>query len=444
MTYQIQSEKKDRAKIIDVAAPIVPMLLFTLLILMRDIAGLSVSKYIFVAIAVAYFLVADKKSTYCFFAFLTPLATGLPITYICCLALVVLFLKNRKTHYSASGMIGIALILLLELMSVWRGSFELLEYIRFAGKFALPLLLLADREYDYDYQGMLNKYLVGFCVAMTSIIGQMFTEYSLQDLLTLGIRFGNTKDFLGEEAESMIVSYNQNGLGVLCVMAAAICILLIRNKKRGVYYIVLACATLIGVMTQSRAFMVAFIAMLLLFLLFSCTTVQKAIKNLLYLAIGGVVAYQGAMLLIPQYVESLIKRFGQADISNGRNEIMIDYFNGMLESVDRVIFGVGIQNYREHYNMYDSAHNSTQEILVAWGMIGLIIIGIFLVHSLYVAKRHGKASWEQCVPLFVFLLISQSGQGFSNSSFSLCLMVCYAAVTMNVKTITCKENMNLL
>ncbi len=441
-TVSISAEKNSAYKIQRLAI-ISAMVIFAVLVLLRDIVNIGVSKIIFIVIASMLFLLIDKKGIYNFIAFLTPLSTGLPLKYIVAIALIVVILKQRFFRLDLGAIICMVLILLIELLSFYRGNFNIIEYLRFIGIFVFAFLCMSDLKQDYDYEGIVKFFTIGFWVAVISIFGQMLNEYSLEQLLTLNIRFGNTKGALGLIGEGMRVSYNPNGLGSLCLITIFTGLILNRNNKKLLYILSIIFAILVGIMTQSRAFILVFVIGIMLYTLFACENFLQGFKIVAIFSISALIVVFIIKQVIPSYFEALIGRFDVDDVTNGRMDIIEYYFDEMFKYVDRVIFGVGLQNYNEKYNYEFSAHNATQEIMITWGVIGLLLVVLLLVFILRNALNHNhRVKAVQYAPFIVFLLALQAGQGFSNYDNMLRLMIVYSIIAVSIKEKKSKKSKN--
>lgn len=402
------------------------------LILLRDVGGVSLTRVVFIVLATLVCLLSDKSGIYCLLAFITPLAPGISTTYITAIALVILLFKpNLRLKVQIVGFICVGGILLMELLSAFRGMFSLIEYLRFTGIFVFSFLRTFDLQDDYDNEAMLHGYLLGFWIAMVSVLGQMLKIYSLGEFLGLGVRLGDTRELLDVSTEGMLVSYNANDLGFICVLASLFCLLLYRKNKKKWYLLSFFGATLLGIMTQSRSFLLVYTIGIVLYVIFSCYSVKTVAQSLLALAAGGAAILGGVMWLIPNYVANFIHRFQVDDLLNGRGSIAAYYFSEMFQHVDRLLFGVGLQNYAEKYGYYISAHNATQEVMIAWGLLGLVMVVLLFFGIFWNGHvRNPEAKLVQYLPLFLYLAAIQSGQGFSDTTGILLMMVAYSAILL--------------
>jgi len=407
--------------------------LIAVLLLFRDLGGIGVPKIMFIAITSIICVFADKSDVYCLMAFLAPIAHGISYTYISAIALVILLLK-QKMKVKLSGFLLIGIILLIELLSALRGLFSYVDYLRFVGVFLIAFLRMIDIEDEYDNISIVKMYLFGYIIAMADIFGQMLKRFSLIDILRLNARLGSTRELLNNNTEGMLLSFNPNTLGFLCTLTVLFCLLLHKKEKKVWHLILIVATTLIGITTQSRTFIVVYLFAILLYVCLSMRSLKSALKSIAVYSVSCGIIVILVNFLIPAYVRGITDRFATSDISNGRIDIMQYYFREMFRSVDRFILGVGLQNYREKYDYFANAHNATQEILITWGIIGLIaVILLFFIILCNSKKINPQVLSVQYVPFIAFLIDAQSGQGFSNNSAFLYLMVIYSAILIPLK-----------
>lgn len=409
--------------------PYLLIICIAVLVLIRDIGGIEMSRYIIIGIATLACLLSNKYGIYCMMAFIAPISAGVSYTYIAAIALVILLIKEKfRLKLHPIGLVCMLVILCLELVSAFRGMFSFLDYFRFTGIFLLAFLRMIDFDSGYPNDKILKYYLFGFFIVATSIIGQMLNYYSFSDFLNLGIRLGDTRQALDVTTEGMFVSYNSNGLGVLCLQAALLSLLQWKNRSK-VYLIAFIGATLLGIMTQSRAFFLVYIIAIVLYVVFSQRTIKDAIQSLVFMTVGSITIFSLINLFIQKYVTGLSLRFQDDDVSGGRIQIMLDYFGEMFQHVDRVFIGVGLQNYQDKYGFWASAHNATQEVMIAWGIIGLLAVLLLFFCILRNARRQNpKALFVQYIPIIATLIYLQSVQGFLDTAGMLRMMVMYSVI----------------
>ena len=391
-------------------------------------------------IAAVIFILSDKSDIYCFLAFITPMAKGISYAYLCCMACVVLIFKVKNPRINAFGGVCILFILILELLSGLLYDFSLFLYVRFLGVFIICFFRMLDTDEHYDTRKMTLWFILGFLVAIASLWGQMLNNYSFRALMTLGVRFGDTREQL-DVSEGMRISYNQNELGFLCLLAFWACFCYLRSTGHRWSLIFGAISMLQGFLTQSRAFtLLALFSILLAFL-----SVLSS-RNKLRVGIVFVLMVSLAMLILNRYfsayLEGLRQRFAIMDPSGNRTSLLRQYFAVWDDSAINMIFGVGLQSYSAKYDMSLSAHNSIQEILLTWGILGLLFVTIVMLSAVYNAKRKmASLSLWQYAPFFVYILATQSAQGFYDLAGILRLMVAYCLMLLPLKS---RENPSII
>ena len=113
---------------------------------------------------------------------------------------------------------------------------------------------------------------------------------------------------------------------------------------------------------------------------------------------------------------------------------MVSYHNFIMENPNVLLFGVGLQNFVDKLvNFYrvsaNVPHNSIQEIIVAWGLPGLLLIIIMVSLLIYAAKkRSSNIKLINYIPLVIILFKSVAGQ-LLTSNYSL-LALGFAYITL--------------
>lgn len=407
--------------------------LIAILLFLRDVGQINIPKVLFVLLAGIICASGTKTNIYCLLGFVAPLANGLPYNYISILALVSILFRFRLT-LNPVGVVSALGILLIELLSVLRGNFLIGDYIRFSVVFLICFLLMIGKNEDCDYVKVIEFFIVGYVIAMFDLIGQIVRQYSFSDLLTLGVRIGNTRE-LNDVSDGMLLSFNPNGLAMVCILASAVSILLFQKKKRLRYIVITVFSILIGITTQSRSFV-----LLLAILLFGFLVVSDLTKKSKFaISLGLIASWFVENKFLTSYVSAFTERMQTDDPFNGRLEITAFYFKKMFQQADRLMFGVGLQNYQEKYGYAMSCHNAIQEIMVTWGVSGLIFVVILFV-VIYKNARTANASarFEQFLPFLLILIFKQFGQGFSDTVSILWIMVAYCAIAAPLVSSTSK------
>ena len=404
------------------------------LILLRDVSGLPIPKAVFIVLFALAFVILKAGDIYCLLAFITPLAAGISYTFLSAIALIAILLK-RKISCDFGAIVYIICIFLIELCSAFQGDFSIVEYLRFASVFCVAFLFAIDKEPGENYESIIKFFLFGLIVALIDIWGQMLSVYSFREILSLSIRFGNTRKALNEEnMEGLLVHFNQNALGTFCNISMLLCLIMYKQSGKKGYLLLALIVVLQGVMTGSRTFVLVCALFILTVLVASATDFRTAVKNgLLYLAFG-VLVILAIKFAVPTYWGNLVKRFSEVDVSGGRFRLLREYFTLWWNSSPyRLLFGSGLQNYVTKYHMYQSCHCSIQEIIITWGIVGFFFVIVLFISIFHDAKRKNPRIQKiQYLPMLCLITSSLSGQGFSIGSQTLLIMVAYSIMMINL------------
>ena len=105
------------------------------------------------------------------------------------------------------------------------------------------------------------------------------------------------------------------------------------------------------------------------------------------------------------------------DITNGRADLLTGYFDSLFNDPVSLFFGAGLQTYHNILGKnvdYISSHNATQEVILAWGLLGLIAVVVWfvsLVRCRGIANQKG-GKMRSLLPLFILILMVQSTRMF--------------------------------
>lgn len=408
--------------------------LICVLILARDIGGIGISRFLFICIATVICILSDCVELPCLAAFVAPLHTGIPGTFIVLVVFLVYIFKKRSLNIRYEEIGAILIILLLELINGLRGDFSVVEYFRFAAYFLLLFLIILDRKKYCDGERVSIYFLAGYMIALISVWGQMLGKYSFDQILKLGIRFGDVDSTGTAVQETMRISFNQNDLGFVCAIVAVLSLIFRKRQRNPLYYIIFIISILTCIMTMSRGAILSLATGLVLYFLFTSTNIKSTLRNILFVAVGITAMIYLVYTFIPTYFTGLIERFSGENLLNGRDTIMVYYNEELMTHIGRLVFGVGLQNYPEKYGYPMSAHNAIQETVIAWGVAGLFTIIFLFVRGIRTAKAVNiTVLKEQYIPLIILIIGLQSGQGFSQYSHMLYFLVAYSVLYMEAE-----------
>ncbi len=395
-----------------------------LLVILRDVVGISVPKVAIIALATMICLISNIDGLFCLASFIAPLHTGVPGNYIIGLIFLTYLFKKRRFVLSGPCIICIGLVIVLELFSVFRGYFDFVDFAIFLCYFLFFTMSLMDKEQILPGKKMLIYFSIGMITAVITLFGQLLRNSSLEAILNLGTRLGG--NMTGNDA-AMAVSFNSNDLSFLSAMLAATGLFLLKSKRKVVWIGLIIVGILLTVMTQSRSGILMLLLIFVGYFIFTSRNAWKRLWSVVLCVLVLAALIWIVSVILPTYWNSFVMRMEDADISGGRLSIASFYFSEMIDHWDRFFFGVGIQNYVVKYGYFQSSHMMLQEIIIAWGIVGLFcFIYIFYAMTEKALRQCATKREMYSVPLYALLVVFQTGQGFSTRQHYLYIMVALA------------------
>lgn len=345
------------------------------MLVIRDVFGIALSRYIFLCYTVFFFLVAKYEILIKMLCFVFPLLCGLPGTYIMSAALVILIMKKEKIN--AKQVFLVLFITAMEMFaSLWYGNVDwasIVQYVSFAG----ILLFLLHDDAKLDYFGCVKVFYYGvfvLCVLIT-ITGIRSAPSNWYDLFIRGaFRFGATQV---EDAEGMMLSLNANSLAYYSI-AGIMCSIFMLEKsekgKRAFLILSLPFVVFAGFLTLSRSWMLVLIICLGIY----GASKIKSLKSFVYTAFAFAVCFLIIYIVVneyPQLFDGFIARFSADDVEtgNGRTDLFNIYMSAFWSDIRFVLFGTGVVDYRAVIGESSSIHNGTLQILVCCGVLGFFV-----------------------------------------------------------------------
>ena len=155
--------------------------------------------------------------------------------------------------------------------------------------------------------------------------------------------------------------------------------------------------------------------------------------NLSFISDTTIAACNGQVLLyqiMPSVFENLFTRFGEEDITNGRDEIFLFYTEHILSSPQYFFFGIGIQSVVEKIQMIHDTqmsvpHNGLQEAVVVWGIVGLVLMLCLLLALFRASRGTCKRRAVALVPFAIWGLYMMTCQLVTASTTLLALLLIF-------------------
>ena len=420
------------------------------LIFLRDILGIAISKIIFIVFTLGCLAVADYGTLVEMVFFLIPLFSGLPGTYIRIGLFIFLIWKRRGIDFKA--FFSISIFSAMELVaSLGYLNIDFIDIGSYLCTLAIFLFLIYDNK-KVDYEKCLILYILGvlFC-CLILIIGTLMTyQGSWIELLKLGkIRLGDHNTTSGD---SMKLVLNANETAYYCITAVSASLFLSVKTNRILYKrISIVCCLILaicGLLSLSRTY---FLLLLLIVMFFALSMLHDR-KKRINIIIGIAATILLGMILYANneafhgLVEAIFSRFDDSDVATGggRSHIFELYMEKFTSEIRFVLFGTGVTQYSEVLNLHASIHNMLQQILVCYGLFGFVLYLSILIYPVKRAYKCGAIDLLTLIPFFGVLIFAQSIQFINPYVLMLHYLVCVYAFRISIDqhvhcTVTRKE-----
>ncbi len=274
----------------------------------------------------------------------------------------------------------------------------------------------------YSHTLVMKYFLAGLVVSVTIGVVEFYGKYGTLLSNNATIRFN------GGAGDANYFS--------LYIMLGLFSMLLLIEKKRSILMkIIFPFLFLIlfafGILSLSRMFLLVVTTIILILLgriLIGLRENKRQLRFLVTIStIAGIVLiyFQEKVLSL---IELLLSRFTDflndpSMLTSNRNVIAEEYFYYMNSSVDKTIFGIGIQDYHERSGIFLETHNILLELFVVWGVVGFFVFAVFLCALFKQAsnKPIRETKLINWLPLLCMAVCYLSLNAMSNESFFLLL-----------------------
>lgn len=367
-----------------------------------------------------------------------PLYTSLQYTFIIGLSLILYVIKYGKDIRINLSIIPIGLMLVWELLHCLFGDFSTERFFGLFMPFFFCVIMMCDCRKRYDYPFIVRAFSItisGMCMVLISKL-LVISEFNIIRALSNLRRLGTTSAMLEGSIKVTGAELNPNTLGIMCVLALAglfqlrISGLYEKNDKVWMFSLFF-----FGALTSSRTYVVCLLIML--FLIF-ISQKESNIKKIHMLGRMVVLAISVLLLLYVFFRDLLMyyyNRFQVEDITAGRSGLLEVYYKYIIDTPMIKYFGIGLHDFdKKILNSVRVAnvvpHNGIQELIIAWGIPGLILFGGFLACIVIYSKRSCyRRTLINFIPLIILIAKVQVGQ-MVNSAYTM-LAFSYAYLSLN-------------
>ena len=407
--------------------------LMFMLIFIRNIIGISFPVILLLALYSAIVLFSGKDEIVALAVSCIPLSVAFQYKYALLITILLYLLKFYKEIRIKRILIPLLLMFAWELAHGLLYDLSANELLRGFAEliFVCFIIFTSDRKINYQF---IYRFFAVSCVFICTVLFVSLlrqNNYDIMGVFTGTYRFG-VRD---ETAENFGVNFNPNGLGFICNFAMALLFQLIFSKQHKKIDILLICALLFyGVLTMSRSFILCFVVLILLLLLTGKIPLKTKLKRAFWMLVGLLVLVGIIYLIIPGIVTKFIARFFESDISNGRIDIIKFYNEHLLSKDSHLWFGIGLQEPLSKIQLLypettiNVAHNGIQELLVVWGVPGLLLFSWFTIELISSGRKGAKKTLLNYLPLILIFITIQFGQFISGADKLMALSLAYLSI----------------
>ena len=199
-----------------------------------------------------------------------------------------------------------------------------------------------------------------------------------------------------------------------------------KESKKTMLVVILIVLSSFGFLTMSKSFIIIY---LLVILSFSLSSDFK--KNIVFVFSIGIFAIAFLQIIPNEYVDNVIYRFSNEEITTGRTTIWSNYLQFFRQNAHRVFLGIGLcaepLNGRAIHNMYI-------ETIYEIGILGMILYFITIVFSFVGSFKPRKLKYINfigfiCMGLMYFFL-----EGLTEFEFPFYLMISFVIFRTDFQT----------
>ena len=404
-----------------------------LMLLIRYVLGVDIPEILFIGVSLLMVVRGNRDQVLAVLVMCIPLCMVFSTIYTSLAGIVTWTVRYKDRIRANPTFLPVLLMVIWELLHCLFGVFPIMPFIAAWIPYLLCLLLMWQDASDINYSFVVRCLAVCTSVMCLTLLGMVLKQSGFR----LSAAFVNMQrlGMVTEDGPSDALRINPNSLGIICTLAIAGLMQISatghgRSTDLALALIMVVC----GALTTSKTFLVLLFTTVLLFWLGQEGGFLQKLRLLLIISAIGAVALFILDKFFPSVIENFIRRLTVADLSSGRTTLFHIYNRFLSDNPNVLLFGVGLMDFGEkvvtEYAIATNVpHNAIQEILVAWGILGLTLFICFLttlVHSSGRALR--KRHLISFIPLMLLLEKIQLGQMITSEYTMQALIFCYLSM----------------
>ena len=412
-----------------------------ILVFLRLIFDIDVSVFMTLLMFGLTILFCDREQIITLAIICLPLSATFQYKYALLICVGVYFIKFNEDISIKRLLIPVLLMLFWEALHAFFYTTDIKEYFRGFAELILVAFVMLLPLKKFNYARFIRVFAISCIVVFTILFLYVLADnnFDIQAMFSNGYRLGinNRGD------QDLGIYLNANVIGFLCnisIVGLAQLLLSRNGKIMDVAFIVLL--IVFGFLTMSRAFLLCLAVITLICL---CMILVRFNAKKRWIIIGSVVgagifAVLLVALLVPSVIQSFIQRFTEGDISGGRIDIFKAYNEHIFSDIKYLMFGIGLQDISGKMQQLHGIeiyvpHNGIQELVVVWGIPGLVLFGWFMVEMFLQAKKHHKIRLINLLPLILVSVDVMFGQLIRSGTTLLALLMVYISLYVKFDTV---------
>jgi len=388
------------------------VVLLSTMVFFRDLGYISFTPIHFIMAVVLICIALPYNSLKAFYFFYFSMGASIHGVALIPI-LTALILKSKK--YNSYQIIFPVIILSFELLHLLSYSFsvEFSLYIVYGLYITLFFFLLFDDNVnDFDVKNEMKYYILGVTVTSIVIFIHSYKFFGFQDIISQNIRVG--ADFEDYDTENeMVTILNPNQLALYGLTALSLLIYvkdIFCNKMLKTILIITLVVS--GILTGSRTWIILMAVVLALYFIFSKVRGKLSFAIIMITLLFVTFRFSDFGEIIYSRYESRFEDSGMSTAGD-RTVLFKEYNKWLINNPHRIFYGAGAEYYNEVCKIHNSTHNSIQQIVVCYGIIGLLlfIVCMFVYHKMFPKRNHTLFLYY--IPFFICFLFSQAGQFLS-------------------------------
>lgn len=414
------------------------LVLFVILLFMRYAFQINISKGTLTVFIAVIALTGNRNEILAVTMSCIPLHNAVDLFVSVGICMIAYILKNSKFIKVNSAAFITLLIITWEYIHCFNYGFSIkLFIVSIIPLVFLALIMCTDME-DIDYGFIVRTMAVVTAVVCIVMLSSLFimADFNIAEAFTGIRRLG----VFSNDSKMQNLAVNPNSLGIVCLLSiTSLLQLRILEKSQKSDSLLILILLVFGIMTASRTFLICLIMMIVLLSIGMQVNTKKSIQFLISLSVLVIIAAFILNRYFPNTIEYYIYRFQKDDITNGRDLLIQIYNNYISNNMDVMFFGIGLTNYEDKiinicHISNGVPHNAVHEIIIAWGIIGIILFSIqcivMIIQSRKVCRQQTILNY---IPLFIILLKSMAGQLLTSGYTMMALVLAYLSLCQNFK-----------